>query len=77
MRFGLDPERPTLLVSGGSQGARAINQALSAAVPAILDAGIQVLHVLGAKNFTDADVVIESGSGARYVLVAYVDAMDC
>lgn len=74
-RFGLDPERPTLLVSGGSQGARAINQALSAAVPAILDAGIQVLHVLGAKNFTDADVVIESGSGARYVPVAYVDAM--
>ena len=74
-RFGLDPERPTLLVSGGSQGARAINQALSAAVPAILDAGIQVLHVLGAKNFTDMDVVVESENGARYVPVAYVDAM--
>ena len=34
-----------------------------------------MLHVLGAKNFTDADVVIESGNGARYVPVAYVDAM--
>ena len=34
-----------------------------------------MLHVLGAKNFTEADVVIESGSGARYVPVAYVDAM--
>lgn len=74
-RFGLDPDRPTLLVSGGSQGARAINQALSGALPAILDAGIQVLHVLGAKNFSDADVVVEAASGARYVPVAYVDAM--
>lgn len=74
-RFGLDPSRPTLLVSGGSQGARAINEALREAVPELLSRGIQILHVLGGKNFTDADVVIEDPSGGRYVPVAYVDAM--
>ncbi|MDO5067497.1 MAG: undecaprenyldiphospho-muramoylpentapeptide beta-N-acetylglucosaminyltransferase [Propionibacteriaceae bacterium] len=74
-RFGLDVERPTLLVSGGSQGARAINEAVQAAVPELLARGIQVLHVLGGKNFTDQDVVITDPSGASYVPVAYVDAM--
>ncbi len=28
--FGLDPDRPTLLVTGGSQGARRLNQSVSA-----------------------------------------------
>lgn len=74
-RFGLDPDRPTLLVSGGSQGARAINEALAAAVPELLERGIQILHVLGGKNFTEKDVVIEHPSGGRYVPVPYVDAM--
>ncbi|RRD04946.1 undecaprenyldiphospho-muramoylpentapeptide beta-N-acetylglucosaminyltransferase [Arachnia propionica] len=74
-RFGLDVERPTLLVSGGSQGARAINEAVMAAVPDLLGKGIQVLHVLGGKNFTERDVVITDPSGARYVPVAYVDDM--
>lgn len=74
-RFGLDADRPTLLVSGGSQGARAINEAVRAAIPELLGKGIQILHVMGGKNFTDADVVITDPSGARYVPVAYVDAM--
>ncbi len=73
--FGLDPHRPTLLVSGGSQGARAINQALLAGLPRILGADIQVLHVLGKKNFTPEDRVITGPTGARYVPVAYVSDM--
>ena len=32
--FGLDPDRPTLLVTGGSQGARRLNQSVSAAAAA-------------------------------------------
>ena len=27
--FGLDPDRPTLLVTGGSQGARKLNQSIA------------------------------------------------
>lgn len=73
--FGLDPERPTLLVSGGSQGALAINRALDAARDRILAEGIQILHVLGPKNFTDDDVVITRESGAQYRPVAFVSDM--
>ena len=75
--FGLDPERPTLLVSGGSQGAVRINEATAGSRARLLAAGIQILHVLGPKNITDADVqVTDPDSGARYVPVGYVDAME-
>lgn len=75
--LGLDEERPTLLVSGGSQGARSLNLATRAALPKLLGAGVQVLHVLGAKNMT-ADIVpvTDSETGARYLPVAYVDRME-
>lgn len=75
--FGLAAHRPTLLVSGGSQGARSINDALLDARPALLKAGVQVLHVLGPKNFNDAMVSIyDDETGACYQPVAYVDAME-
>ncbi len=73
--FGLDPERPTLLVSGGSQGAVSINAAVDGAREQILAAGIQILHVLGLKNFTDADTVVRHASGAAYLPVPYVADM--
>ncbi|MGJ3507320.1 UDP-N-acetylglucosamine--N-acetylmuramyl-(pentapeptide) pyrophosphoryl-undecaprenol N-acetylglucosamine transferase [Enemella sp. A6] len=75
--YGLHPDLPLLLVSGGSQGARSINTAVSAAATeGLLAGGIQVLHVLGAKNFTEQHVRIEDPSGAVYQPVPYVDAME-
>ncbi|MGO1974321.1 MAG: UDP-N-acetylglucosamine--N-acetylmuramyl-(pentapeptide) pyrophosphoryl-undecaprenol N-acetylglucosamine transferase, partial [Propionibacteriaceae bacterium] len=74
--FDLAPDLPTLLVSGGSQGARSINTACTAAVADLLAAGVQVLHVLGPRNFTDAHAPItHEQTGARYRPVAYVDRM--
>ena len=48
--FDLDPDRPTLLVTGGSQGARRLNQAVSGASAALAGAGVQVLHVVGPEG---------------------------
>lgn len=49
--FGLDPERRTLLVFGGSLGAARINDAVLGAGPR-LDApeGVQILHAAGARD---------------------------
>jgi UDP-N-acetylglucosamine--N-acetylmuramyl-(pentapeptide) pyrophosphoryl-undecaprenol N-acetylglucosamine transferase len=71
--FGLQTDRPTLLVFGGSQGARSINDAALAASPALRSAGIQVLHVLGPKNTVDRE---PSPGDPQYVLLPYVDRMD-
>lgn len=48
--FGLDPNLPTLLVSGGSQGARRLNEVVQQAAPYLQQAGIQILHAVGPKN---------------------------
>jgi UDP-N-acetylglucosamine--N-acetylmuramyl-(pentapeptide) pyrophosphoryl-undecaprenol N-acetylglucosamine transferase len=71
--FGLDPERPTVLVTGGSQGARRLNRSVSGAASALAAAGVQVLHVAGPRGEADVDV---TAGEVPYVVVPYVDRMD-
>ena len=51
----LDPGRPTLLVMGGSQGARGVNQLVKQALPQLLDrfTGLQVLWLAGTNDVED------------------------
>ena len=77
--FGLDPALPTVLVTGGSQGARRLNASVSSARRAFAEAGVQVLHVAGPAG--EADVVAaETTPGEQpappYVVVPFVDRMD-
>ncbi|MBI5669941.1 MAG: UDP-N-acetylglucosamine--N-acetylmuramyl-(pentapeptide) pyrophosphoryl-undecaprenol N-acetylglucosamine transferase [Chloroflexi bacterium] len=53
--FGLDPARQTLLVFGGSRGARAINNALLDIAPDLLADGIQIIHVTGTLDWPDIE----------------------
>ena len=71
--FGLDPERATVLVTGGSQGARRLNATVAGAQRALADAGVQVLHVKGHAG--DVAVAPQPGDPA-YVVLPYVDRMD-
>ena len=45
--FGLDPSRQTLLVFGGSRGARSINIALGDILAKLLADGLQIIHITG------------------------------
>ena len=72
--FGLDPDAPTVLVVGGSQGARSLNSAMSAVAEEFSLAGVGVLHAVGPRNVDDAPTV--SGEGVPYVTVPYLDRMD-
>jgi len=69
--FGLDPDRPTLLVTGGSQGAQRLNRAVSGAATELAVAGVQVLHVQGKHGGAEP-----AETDVPYVVLDYVDRMD-
>lgn len=70
VELGLDPVLPTLLVTGGSLGAKSINQAVIESLPKLKAAGIQVLHIVGEQSG------LEPVSEPGYLRMAYCDRMD-
>jgi len=71
--FGLDPQWPTVLVTGGSLGAQRLNTAFAERTGDLSAAGLQVLHVTGAgKGFVPQVPDV----GAPYVTVPYADRME-
>lgn len=68
--FGLDPDRPVLLVFGGSLGARRLNEAFGQVWQSVLDAGWQLLHAVGER-----DELVDPGVKG-YTVVPYLDRMD-
>lgn len=50
-RYGLDPNTPVLLVSGGSGGAQTLNRAVIQALPLLAGSGLQVVHQTGKNLF--------------------------
>ncbi|CAG7845730.1 UDP-N-acetylglucosamine--N-acetylmuramyl-(pentapeptide) pyrophosphoryl-undecaprenol N-acetylglucosamine transferase [Pseudoclavibacter triregionum] len=68
--FGLDPARRTLLVTGGSLGAKRINEGIRELGPELIAAGWQLLHVVGRLSPFD-DPQLE-----HYRVVEYCDRMD-
>ena len=74
--FGLDPERPTLLVYGGSQGARRLNESVTGAVFAFTEAKMQILHAVGRGNYDEQEAASAQKAAPGYVAVPYLDRMD-
>ncbi len=54
--FGFDSKRKTLLVMGGSQGARAINEVIIQSIPKLktLIPDLQVIHLTGKQGYKEA-----------------------
>src|SRR2546430_14370518 len=71
-QLGLGPERPTLLVFGGSQGARAINYAVAGALERRLLDGVNVLWGTGMEH---ADALARYAAPSRVVIRGFFDPM--
>ncbi len=73
--LGLDPDRTTLIVTGGSSGAASMNRALAEGVADLVAAGVQVLHITGrGKQVAGPDGA--PLTVADYHQVEYVDGME-
>ena len=72
--FGLDQRLPTLLVSGGSQGARRLNETIQAVAPRLQQYGVQILHAVGPKN--EIPRIDDIPGMPPYRAVPYLDRMD-
>lgn len=68
--FGLSEDKPVLLVTGGSTGARSLNETVGATAPLIIGAGWQVLHITGTGR-GGADLGLPG-----YIVIEYCDRMD-
>jgi len=75
--LGLNQSMKTVLITGGSQGAQAINQAVKDSLPALLqhDPPLQIIHQVGDKNL-DAykqDLGESISKHPRYLLRSYFE----
>jgi UDP-N-acetylglucosamine--N-acetylmuramyl-(pentapeptide) pyrophosphoryl-undecaprenol N-acetylglucosamine transferase len=57
--FELTFEKPILLIVGGSQGAKIINEVIWKILPELLDS-VEIIHIVGKNNITEARSVARS-----------------
>ncbi len=75
--FDLPGAKPTILIMGGSQGARGVNRALVTALPALAPAGdrVQVLHITGPQEFDSVRAAAEQIQGLTVKVLPFCQRM--
>ncbi|MGH8019971.1 MAG: UDP-N-acetylglucosamine--N-acetylmuramyl-(pentapeptide) pyrophosphoryl-undecaprenol N-acetylglucosamine transferase [Opitutaceae bacterium] len=77
VNFGLDPKRRVLVVLGGSQGARALNDWGASAAATLAHEGVQMICVTGPGNRAGSTVEGQAGDGGtvRSIFMPFCDDM--
>lgn len=73
--LGLDPDRPTILVVGGSQGASGLNSMILTALPLLSGKNWQWLHLTGASDFEKVKAAY-AAQGIKSVVKSFLSEMD-
>ena len=77
--FGLDGKKPVFLIVGGSQGAKALNDAMAEIWQDLLDRGIQIIQITGPNNYQEMkEKAVKKGleSASGLLLLPYLDQME-
>ncbi len=77
--FGIDPNIPTILVLGGSQGSQRVNEAIMDALPELLKK-YQIIHQVGKRNIkvvneTKEVILLNNPHKDRYKPYDYLDVL--
>ncbi len=77
--LGVFSSRPVILVIGGSQGARILNETASALLPQLLER-YEVIHQVGSANLEDVRLetapILEQGGREFYHLYGFLDEVE-
>ena len=74
--FGLDPAKKTLLIVGGSLGARTINQSVTVKLDEIVKSGIQIIWQTGKFYIEKAHSDAEKYESKELIVTDFVSRMD-
>jgi UDP-N-acetylglucosamine--N-acetylmuramyl-(pentapeptide) pyrophosphoryl-undecaprenol N-acetylglucosamine transferase len=74
--FKLDKDKRTLLIMGGSQGARGLNRAVGQALEQFETMGIQVLHIAGPTDYEEVRDVYAKIPLLKQHVAAFCHRMD-
>jgi len=74
--FNIDPGRKTLLVVGGSQGARSINRSICDGLQAFISAGLQVVWQTGKTFYPEAKAAAERLNSDGIRVYDFITRMD-
>lgn len=74
--FGLDPAKKTLLIIGGSLGARTVNESVIGGLEKLKKAGIQVIWQTGKYYFESAKAEADKANNPLMNCTAFVKNMD-
>ncbi len=72
--LGLEPDIPVVLICGGSQGARSINEAIAGALPGFATEEAQFIWMTG-KSSADAARQVASSATAKVKVFPYIEDM--
>ncbi|MBI2432127.1 MAG: undecaprenyldiphospho-muramoylpentapeptide beta-N-acetylglucosaminyltransferase [Candidatus Hydrogenedentes bacterium] len=73
-RFGLEAERPVVLIVGGSQGAASLNRAVSGMLPEVAADELQMIWMTGKSDYANAAALTQRIK-ARVEVLAYIEDM--
>jgi UDP-N-acetylglucosamine--N-acetylmuramyl-(pentapeptide) pyrophosphoryl-undecaprenol N-acetylglucosamine transferase len=74
--FGLDPSKKTVLVVGGSLGARTLNECMVEALSKFESAGVQVIWQSGKRYYEEMSLKLKESGVGVVALVEFISSMD-
>ncbi|MGB6036529.1 MAG: undecaprenyldiphospho-muramoylpentapeptide beta-N-acetylglucosaminyltransferase [Cryomorphaceae bacterium] len=74
--FGCDPEKPTLLIVGGSLGARTINESIAGVLEEIAESDYQVIWQTGKLYIDKAQALVKEKGATNVHVTAFIEEMD-
>ncbi len=74
--FELDPTKKTILILGGSLGARSVNNSIAGSLEQLKNAPVQVIWQTGPRYFDEMKLKVDASNAKNVKVMAFISRMD-